>query len=164
MTFILSPQLDSGANPNLHWELYKSYLENNKKRFPKSVFETIENENWEGGSNTWSPYMSDVQSVEVKNINTNDSFCKIVLSKGDYLEKPIEIEIIYRGLLQLDLPNSGGLCDGFPKTWRYNQFLVCDAWNEYQEKGNYFTHQIEFVGGNILSISANNIEVIWRVT
>lgn len=163
MTFLLSPQLDSGANLKLNFELYKSYLENNKRLIPESVFEVIENENWEGGSNTWSPYMSDVKSVELTNIGTDDSCCRMLFCKGDYLEKPIEIEIRYTGLLQLDLPSLGRLNESFPISWRYNQFLVFDAWQEYEVPGNYFTHQIEFVGGKIISITANNIEVVWRV-
>lgn len=164
MTFVLSPQLDSGANSKLHWELYKSYLENNKRLIPDSVFKVIEHENWKGGSDTFSPFMSDLKSVEIKNINTKDSMCKLVFEKGDYLEQPILIEIIYRGLLQTDLPNSGSLkADFFPKRWRNNQFLVFDAWRAYEEKGNYFTHQIEFVGGCIWSITANEIEVSWNV-
>jgi len=60
----------------------------------------------------------------VKNISTNDSFCKIIFSKGDYLEKPIGVEVIYRGLLQLDLSDSTGPCEGFSQTWRYDQFLM----------------------------------------
>jgi hypothetical protein len=164
MTFVLSPQLDSGANPNLHWELYKSYLENNRKDIPESVFETISHPNWEGGSNSYSPYMSDVKSFALTNIGTTESHCRLVLTKGDYLQQPIEIEIEYSGLLDIDLPNSGGLRDGFVKTWRYHQFLVCDAWARYEVEGKYFTHQIEFVGGLVWSISASRIQAYWRVT
>ena len=164
MTFLLSPQLDSGANPNLHFELYKNYLENNRNNLPESVFDTLSNENWEGGSNSFSPYMSDLKSIRIENIGTNDSQCKLLFGKGDYLEKPILIELIYRQLLESDFPNSGGLLKGYPKTWRYNQFLVFDAWREHEEKGKFFTHQIEFVGGCIWSISAGEIEVNWHVT
>jgi len=164
MTFVLSPQLDSGANPNLHWELYRSYLKNNKNEIPKSVFETLDHEHWEGGSNTFSPYMSNLTSIEITNIGTKDSKCILVLEKSGYIEKPIEIIVVYSGLLKVDLPDIGGLTEGFTKTWRYNQFLVFDAWPDYEKKGAYFTHQIEFVGNYVYSITASNIQVAWNVT
>lgn len=162
MTFVLSPQLDSGANPNLLWELYKSYLENNKKKIPESVFTTILNPNWQGGSHSCSPYMADVKDIAVMNVGTDECMCRLLLTKSGYMSNPIEIEILYGGLLEIDLPNSGNLHAGFSKTWRYNQFLICDGWAKYEVKGKYFTHQIEFLGDVIWSISANKIQVNWR--
>ncbi len=163
MTFVLSAQLDSGVDPNMPWKIYQSYLKNNKKHIPGSVYETIENPNWQGGSQSWSPYMADLKDIEFRNIGTNTSSCKLVFQKHECLEKPIEIGLEYKGLLEIDFPRSGGMSHDFAKTWRYHQFLVCDAWAQYGLKGKYFTHQIEFVGGLIWSISASEIQVNWSI-
>lgn len=157
MSFKLSAQLDEVGNPNLPFQMYASYLENNKHRFPKSVIDVISNPNWSGGSQSNSPYYGQLVKVKIQNIGNSTASLKLTLRKEMYVPKPFHVELLYSGLLKLNIPNQNNLSSNM--TWRYEQFLYFDDYKNHTPQDKFFTHQIEWVSGEIWSITAREIDV-----
>ena len=162
MTFKLSAQLDrEDINPNEAFRKYKEYVEENRDKFPSSVLSLMEDDRWYGGSNTIAPYYSHPKSIHLTCIGKGNAKLDLVLEKGDYLEKPIEIYISYIGVYKTDIPTFDWVIENsWP--WRYDQFLVFDGSEEYETSEKLFLHQIEWVGGKILSVIARDVKVEWK--
>jgi len=156
MTFKLSEQ--SGADAQTAFTLYKKYLEYNRHQMPGSVIALIENPDWEGGYYSKSPHDGNLTNVIISGVGTKDCSIELQISKpsGD-----CEIQIRYQGVLDFNF-NSIGNVGLFP-SWRYEQFKY---YNPYRQHGiketNMFIHEIEWVNGTIWTITASEIEVIWR--
>lgn len=162
MTFKLSAQLDhEDINPNEPFQKYKEYVEENRSRFPSSVLNVLEDDRWYGGSNTISPYYSHPRSISLANIGRNNARLDLVLEKGDYLVKPIEICISYIGVYKIDIPTFDWVIEN-SLPWRYDQFLYHDGSEEFETSEKLFQHQIEWVGETILSVIARDINVEWK--
>lgn len=161
MTFKLSEQLDSLKDPSLFFDIYNLYLKDNFTKFPRSVLELLENNNWHGGSASNAPYYSDLESFSISDLRTKLANATLKLVKNEYVAQPFEIEIVYKGVFKVDIPNEKFISER-PLKWRYEQFLFYDASKIDKIEGQMFTHQIEWVGGKIWSISARDIEVSWR--
>ena len=160
MSFKLGDQLDHLGNPNLAFEMYRSYVEHNKHRFPASVIEVMANANWAGGSASNAPYYSDLESIEINDFGKSTASAKLILLKQDYVEKPFTIEIIYKGLFRFEIPEHNKVSDAALK-WRYEQFLFFDPHHSHGLKDKMFTHQIEWITGEIWSITARDVEIKW---
>lgn len=160
MTFKLSQQLDNIGNPNLPFELYKNYIEHNRKKFPQSVLDVINEERWSGGSRSEAPYYSDLESFLVENVNKSSPSARMVLSKSKYVEQEFKIQIDYEGLFGMDIPAQTDISHQ-TLTWRYDQFLFFDGYHSHGIKDKMFTHQIEWIDGNIWSVTARNINITW---
>jgi len=158
MAFKLSAQLDQLGNPNLAFELYESYIDHNKWRFPESALEVIAHPDWKAGSQSKAPYYSNLDSFEVKSLGSSNAELALKLVKEMYVETPFNILITYKGLFDLELPSTPGFSEE-PMTWRYEQFLYFDAYHQYKIKDKLFTHQIEWTNGRIWSITARDIHV-----
>jgi hypothetical protein len=159
VTFKLSQPLDLGGDPKLPFQLYDSYIKENRSRFPESCLQIIEHPDWTGGSASRAPYYSDVVSLVVSAMGSPTAQLKLSLYKHEYLENPLSIEIIYDGLFDLEIPSASGYKS--PLTWRYEQFLWFDAYRSHKIKDKMFTHQIEWTQGSIWSITAKEITVRW---
>lgn len=46
--------------------------------------------------------------------------------------------------------------------WRYDEFLFFDPWSCYGHNERMFTHNIEWVGKNVWSITAKQIVATWE--
>lgn len=160
MALKLSAQLDDAGNPNLTFELYKSYIDYNKWRIPMSALELIANPDWTGGSQSKSPYYSDLVSVEIRDLGSQQAELKLSLTKDMYVETPLSIVITYQGLFDLEIQSTPGLSETETK-WRYEQFLYFDPYPEHAIKDKMFVHQIEWINGTIWSITARDIRVEW---
>ncbi len=160
MAFKLSEQLDHIGDPNLSFEMYRSYVEENKHRFPESVIELMALESWSGGSSSDAPYYGDLLNVEIHDFGKQSASVKIVLLKQDYVDTPFNIELIYKGLLKLNIPNLDDISEQRSK-WRYEEFLFFDPYHSNSLKEKMFTHRIEWDSGNIWDITARDIEVKW---
>jgi hypothetical protein len=159
VTFKLSQTLDYGGDPRLSFQLYESYIKENRWRFPESCLKVIEHPDWTGGSDSQAPYYSDLVSLDVNGIGSPSGKLRLALQKHMYVEAPLSIEIIYEGLFDLEIPPSSGYES--PLTWRYEQFLYFDAYRSHQIKDKMFMHQIQWTQGSVWSITARNISVNW---
>ncbi|GAB58395.1 hypothetical protein RNAN_1367 [Rheinheimera nanhaiensis E407-8] len=77
------------------------------------------------------------------------------------MAQPFEIEIVYKGVFKLDIPNEDFISVR-SLTWRYEQFLFYDAYKSHKIDCQMFMHQIEWVAGKVWSICARDIEVSWK--
>ncbi len=157
----LSAQLDDVGNPNLPFELYKSYINHNKWRIPQSALDIIACTDWSGGSDSKAPYYSHLTDMQISDLGSPESTLKLLLQKDMYVDSPFQLEITYKGLFALDIPKH----EIFPEQsliWRYEQFLYFDAYHSAGIKNKLFTHQIEWVTGQVWSITAREIEVLWH--
>jgi hypothetical protein len=128
---------------------------------PESALSIIAHPDWSGGSQSKAPYYSHLVSTELHGVGTSGARLKLTLHKDEYVPTPLNIMINYDGLLVLDIPSTDRLSES-ELIWRYEQFLYFDAYHRYQIKDKLFTHQIEWVGGYIWSITARRIEVEWK--
>lgn len=79
----------------------------------------------------------------------------------DYGEKPFQLRLIYQGLLELDIPYQKDISIN-PFMWRYDEFLFFDPWSSYGHYERMFTHNIEWVGKNVWSITPKQIVATWE--
>jgi len=157
MTFKLSEQLDADAQTA--FALYKKYVEHYRYKFPESVLSLIENPDWEGGYYSKSPHDGELKNLVISGIGTNESRLELQIAKpwADW-----EIQINYLDVFNFDLPDVGLTLAAFP-SWRYEQFKFYDPYRPHGiQNKKMFTHQIEWVNGVVWSITASEIEVIWR--
>jgi len=157
MTFKLSAQLDFAEDPRKPFEKYRSYIKENGHKFPKSVLDLIGNEKWSGGSDSVAPYYSEVNVVQVRDLGKPEAELELNLHKEMYTPSLIEISIKYRGLIDVHIPTLMDL-DCNKMIWRYDQFLL----EKSETDQKIFKHQIEWVGGDIWSITASDIKVSWK--
>ena len=156
MTFKLSEQLD--ADGTTAFTLYQKYVENNRWRFPESVLSVIENPDWSGGYYSKSPHDGELKSILISGIGTKENRIELQISK---LWEDVEIQINYLDVFDFNFPNIG-LLEQFP-SWRYEQFKFYDPYHKHGIKNKkMFIHEIEWVTGIVWSITASEIEVIWR--
>ena len=160
MAFKLSEQLNNVGNQKLPIELYQSYVEHNKHKFPKSVLKVMELESWSGGSASNAPYNSELQRIEILDYGKSTASLKMYLLKQDYVEQPFTIEINYKGLFKLNIPEQDVISEKALK-WRYEEILFFDPYHSHKLKDKMFTHNIEWVNGDIWSITAREFEVKW---
>lgn len=160
MTFKLGEQLDSGANPDLSFKLYASYIENNQRKFPEGVLNIIANPDWSGGSPSKAPYYSHLDSIKIENIGKPTAMLTIKLFKHMYVEKPFFIELSYHGLFKFDIPNQNNIYQS-DIIWRYEQFLVFDGYQSHKSQEKFFAHQIEWVTGEVWTIIAKEFSAQW---
>jgi hypothetical protein len=161
VTFKLSAQLDDVGDPRYAFKLYESYIEKNKWRIPESALEIIAHPDWSGGSQSNAPYQSQVVSVQLTNLGSTSAAFKLTLFKEMYVEIPFSLEITYEGLFALNIPSQQEISES-ALIWRYDQFLYFSAYHSHEIKDKFFTHQIEWVGGSIWSITARNIGAQWK--
>ncbi len=156
MSLKLSEQLDADATTA--FALYEKYVENNRWRFPESVLWIIENADWSGGYYSKSPHDGELKNILISGIGTKENRIELVISKP---WEDLEIQINYLEVFDFNFPNVG-LLEHFP-SWRYEQFKYYDPYHTYGIKNKkMFIHEIEWVSGVIWSITASEIEVIWK--
>lgn len=161
MTFKLSRQLDCVDNANLPFALYRSYIDHNRSRFPQSALSLIEHPDWSRASQPKAPYNSEVMGVALTNFGKPQAALRLLLLKKNYVEEPFHIEIVYKGLLQLDIPQQDMISIN-PLIWRYEQFLYYEEARAQRVEEKVFTHQVEWLSGEVWSITAQDIEVRWK--
>lgn len=160
MTFKLSKQLDSLKNPALFFDIYEQYIIDNANKFPESVTNLIRNPRWYGGSDSDAPYYSVLKSFSISDLGKDSASIILRLIKKEYVSDPIQIDILYKGVCRIDIPDQSFVTEHSLK-WRYEQFLYYDSHINHDIKTPMFTHQIEWVNGKVWSISAKDIEVVW---
>lgn len=156
MTFKLSGQLDHIDNPKLPFKLYQHYVEKNKHRFPKSVLKVMESEKW-------YPYDTTLASMEITGfpiVGSAESLeqkptLKLVLDNTDDIENRHQIELIYTGLFEFEMPKTSYNS----LTFRYEEILFFSAYHSHDIKDKMFTHKIEWVDGTVWSITARELEM-----
>lgn len=126
----LSTQLDDTGNPNLVFELYRSYIQHNKWRIPQSALDVIEHPDWSGGSTSRAPYYSQVVGMQASNLGKPDAEFKLLLHKDMYVDPAFNIEITYQGIFGLNIPHQSMLSED-QLIWRYEQFLYFDAYQSH---------------------------------
>lgn len=157
----LSAQLDDTGNPNLVFELYRSYVQHNKRRIPQSALDVIDHPDWSGGSMSKAPYYSQLIGVQLEDVGKPTASLKLLLQKDMYVDPPFQIEITYSGVFSLDIPHQNMLSEA-QLIWRYEQFLCFNAYPAHQIKDKFFKHQIEWTDGVIWSVTAREVEVQWK--
>jgi len=157
MTLKLSEQLDADAGTA--FALYKKYVENYRYKFPESVLSIIENPDWtDGGKFSKSPHDAELKNILISGIGTKENRIELQLSKP---WEDLEIQINYLEVFDFNLPGVG-ILEQFP-SWRYEQFKYYDLYRSHNIKNKkMFNHEIEWVTGIVWSITASEIEVIWR--
>jgi hypothetical protein len=156
MTLKLSEQLEADAGTAV--ALYQKYVENYRFKFPESVISIIENPVWDGAYYSKSPHYGDLKDIIISGIGTKNNRIELQISKP---WADLEIQINYLEVFDFNLPGVG-LLEQFP-SWRYDQFKYYDPFQKYGIKNKkMFTHEIEWVTGIVWTITASEIEVIWR--
>ena len=161
MVYQLSEQLDDIGNAKYAFDAYREYLKTNKERIPQSVLSIIDSEDWYGGSMSKAPYYCHLESLELRDYGKKTANLTLNLIKRDYREKPFTLKIVYQGLSEFDLPGQHSISDS-AHIQRYNEFLFFDPWHRYNINEKMFTHKIEWVDGNVWTISAREIQVDWK--
>lgn len=157
MTFILRAQLDADAKTAL--ALYQKYVENNKRLFPKSVLALLENPDWQNGGNfSRYPHDGHLRNLFATSVNDEEGI-ELIISKQ---QADVEIQIKYNNVIDFDFPSFGSGVKGFG-IWAYDQFKFYNPYQEYGIKENrMFRHEIEWLGGVVWSITAAEIQVVWK--
>jgi hypothetical protein len=152
----LSPQLDADALAAFN--LYDKYFESNRHQMPKSVIDLNDNPNWHGGFDSKSPHDSILKSISIDGFNASNCKIQILLLKE---QANCSLELTYSNVVEFSLPNFSKFDE--ETTWRYEQFRYFNPYHTYRIKEtNMFIHDIEFVDGNIWSITAEEISVKWN--
>lgn len=161
MTFKLSAQCNDVGDPRLPFQLYRSYIEQNKWRIPESALAVIAHPGWEGGCESQSPHDGKLVSFKATDIGQPSAELTLVLMKERYSEPHFYLEITYKGLLALDIPDQQRFSlSSF--VWHCDEFLYFDAFHEWEIKDKHFTHHIEWLGKDIWKITAREISVQWK--
>ena len=157
MSLKLSEQLDADARTA--FALYDKYIENNRRLFPESVLSIIENPDWyEGGKFSKSPHDGELKNILISGIGTKENRIELQISKP---WEDLEIQINYLEVFDFNMTGVGVL-EQFP-SWRYEQFKYYDPHHSHGIKNKkMFIHEIEWVTGIVWSITASEIDVIWR--
>lgn len=162
MTFKLSAQCNDIGDITLPHKLYKSYVEHNRWRIPESALGVISHPDWIGNFESKAPLNSVLLTLQLKDVGRSSAELKLILLKERHEEKPFTLEIRYKGLFAIDIPNQEPLSES-PLVWHCDEFLHFDAYTSYGIKDKFFTHHIEWLGGKIWSIIARDIEVQWEM-
>ncbi|MDR2060141.1 MAG: hypothetical protein LBQ29_01920 [Acinetobacter sp.] len=164
MVYKLSEQLDHVGNPEYIFEAYKEYLRENRSKLPASILNLIASEQWQGGSGSTAPCYCELQDIEIIDFGKATARLILTLIKKeyrDYKEKPFQLRLIYQGLLELNIAQQRDISVN-PFIWRYDEFLFFDPWSSYGHNEKMFTHNIEWVGKNVWSITAKDLIAIWE--
>ncbi|WP_278395408.1 hypothetical protein [Acinetobacter venetianus] len=164
MVYKLSDQLDHIGNPQYIFEAYKEYLNTNRNKFPTSVLDILASERWFGGSGSIAPYYCELDNFEIIDFGKESAHLILTLIKKDhrdYEETPFRLRLIYQGILEFNIPYQKILSIN-PFVWRYDEFLFFDPWSSYGNNERMFTHNIEWVGKNVWSITAKQIVATWE--
>lgn len=164
MVYKLSDQLDHMGNSQYIFEAYNKYLRENRNRLPTSVLDLIASEHWHGGSGSTAPYYCELQNIEIIDFGKETAHLILTLIKKDhrdYKEKPFRLKLIYQGLLELNIPHQKDISVN-PFMWRYDEFLFFDPWSGYEHNEKMFTHNIEWVGKYVWSITAKDLIATWE--
>ena len=164
MVYKLSEQLDHVGNSEYIFEAYEEYLRENRGKLPTSILDLIDSEQWRGGSGSTAPYYCELKDIEV--IDFGKATARLILTlikkeHRDYKEKPFQLRLIYQGLLELNIAQQRDISVN-PFIWRYDEFLFFDPWSSYGHNEKMFTHNIEWVGKNVWSITAKDLIAIWE--
>lgn len=164
MVYKLSDQLDHIGNPKYLFEAYDEYLKTNKNKLPESLLVLLASDWWYGGSGSTAPYYCELDNFEIIDFGKESAHLILILIKKDhrdYKEKPFRLRLIYQGLLELNIPHQKDISIN-PFMWRYDEFLFFDPWSSYGHNERMFTHNIEWVGKNVWSITAKQIVATWE--
>lgn len=157
MTFILRAQLDADVKTAL--SLYQKYIDHNKRYFPESVLALLEHPDWQNGGN-FSRYPHDGHLKDFSAFSDNgEENIKLIISKP---QADVEIQIKYSNVIDFDFPSFGSGLKGFGR-WAYDQFKFYNPYHDYGIKETkMFQHEIEWLGGVIWTVTAAEIEVVWK--
>lgn len=155
MALKLSEQLDADALAA--FALYAKYLQTFRYKFPASVLALMENPDWSGGCMSNSPHDSWLTGMELSGVGTEECCLELHLSKPHL---NLEIRIRYVGVMEMNMPIFKNIPQG--NEWRYEQFRYFDPYHSHGIKNlKMFTHDIEWVDGDVWSITAREIAVEW---
>ena len=139
-------------NPNLLSD-YKSFMEGNKNKLPKSARALFESSQFNSNSDA-SPYDSDLDSFEMDEVGSESSRLVLNLSKNWNNRRQ---RVIYKGVYSVKMELDHSLVSNKP-TWRYSIFLPYDEHRSCGLKGKMFKHQIEWIGEQYWTIIAREVE------
>lgn len=163
MVYQLSEQLDHIGNPQYAFDAYKEYLKTNRNRFPQSVLDIIDSQNWYGGSGSKALYYCTLNKLELIDYGQSTAQLILTLSKiedRDLEGIPFTLKLIYQGVTELNIPHQEHVSINVLKC-RYNEFEFFDPWRKYQSNEKMFSHYIDWIGQNVWKITAKELHAIW---
>ena len=155
MTFILRAQLD--ADVKTAFALYQKYIEHNKRLFPGSALALLEHPDWQnGGKFSRHPHDGYLKNLSFDRVEKQKDTIELVISKP---WADLDVHIKYNYVIDFDFPSNSLVFNA----WGYDQFKFYNPYDKYGIKEtNMFQHEIEWVGGVVWTVTAAEIEVIWK--
>lgn len=153
--YILTEQLHAEGDPNLPWQRYREYLQQNQERFPASAFELasgalIDAVHPENPHDAWLEWARFGEPATGKRREVRRLDLRIRLL-GAYHDR--YIEIYYPEVFSYALKNP--TAEGGHWDWRYNEVRISE--------GGHVLHEIEWAGAPGASahwiIEASDIEL-----